>query len=212
MPTSPRGSRSCAGRNRRCGDRKRSAAWSRSTGRARSGPAVGRRREAGSFGCRAACRDVSRRQRATGASRRGARLAARRRHRQLRRGGDRDGYRNLSGRARGQAERASPAVEVGASGFALARRERVRRLRSRSPSSAPTRSTAAATAWPRGGCGRRLGTRRSAWRGTLSASPARLVATAIARRRRSQPDRGRRTDARRPSSSIASPPAQSSIC
>ena len=67
-------------------------------------------------------------------------------------GGDKDGYRNLSGRVRGTYALGSD-VRIGASALALTGRSEFDGYRLPSRSTTPTRSTAAATAWSRGAPG-----------------------------------------------------------
>ena len=140
-PTSLPASRSCAGRNRRCGGPKRSAASSRSMA-SRTRPLTALSAEGGSFGfargtasaaSTSDATDLSGAigwQRATGIDSFNGR-------------GDKDGYQNLSGRLRGT-WKPSQGVEIGASGLALTGRSEFDgfdRLRSYMP----TRSTTAVT-------------------------------------------------------------------
>ena len=176
MPTLPAGSRSCAARNRRCGDRKRSAAWSRSTAPRRAAAARQRSVEAGSF-------DTLARRGADQHWRRRARRVARhrgpaqRRHRQLRR---RRRARRLS-----QPRRARFAAVTGLTPALCLSARRASRCAGRasstasipSPSCAPTRSTTPATGSAPGGCS------RDAWRPRDAAMPA-LRPACSARRNR----------------------------
>ena len=116
MPTSPAGSRSCAGRNRRCGDRKRSAAWSRSTAIARAGGTAGRRRGRQSSTAAAARPDhvgneEARLSLGAAPDQRSDGIDA------FLGGGERDGYRNLSLRGAGRLV-CSPAAVGRRFGFA----------------------------------------------------------------------------------------------
>ena len=210
MPTSPRGSRSCAARNRRCGDRKRSAAWSRSTGIAGvDGYAGVRRRRLVRLSPRRAASACATPTAASiagavgGSARPGSTASAG--------DGDKDGYRNLSGRLRG-------------SWPARAQHRARRRRASRSPgeasstasipspSSMPTRSTAAATGWPPAGSGRRPASRTIALERPASAHRCSARRTAIISTT-TQLNRtaGKRRIARRARSSTVSSPARSTI-
>ena len=103
MPTSPRGSKSCAGRNRPCGDRTRSAESWRSTDRTeRTGYSRRDRRRLVRLraGFRLTRAGVKRRRRLAAALgwQRATGIDSFNGH------GDKDGYRNLSGRLRGDLE------------------------------------------------------------------------------------------------------------
>ena len=183
MPTSPRGSRSCGGRNPLCGVRTRSAASSRSTASMmrpamppapkpdRSGfagpmlPERSRRATASLSGAVGW-------QRSTGIDSFGAP------------GGDKDGYRNLSGRLRGTVAPA-PDVRIGAAAFALYRSHPVRRLR---PAHLRAHRYAGQYPQPARG-GSRLGRVRrhgSAWSGTGRRVATRLVEPQLPRERAAQ--------------------------
>ncbi|WP_309660658.1 TonB-dependent receptor domain-containing protein [Sphingomonas sp.] len=121
--------------------------------------------EAGSFGFRRATASVS-------ATPGAAKLAAaigwqRARGIDIFGGGDRDGYRNLSGRARASWD-LSPSVEVGASGFALTGRNA---FDGSNPFTfAPTQDLASTNKLAAGQLWIRAGSPTSAWSGHLSAS------------------------------------------
>ena len=194
-PTSPRGSRSSAARNRRCGDRKRSAASSPSTAiPAKRRSLLGRDRGrlvrlpprhrfgVGTHRARRSWRLAAGWQRASGIDIFG--------------GGDRDGYRNLSGRAARQLEHL-PDHRDRRLRLRLDRAQRIRRQRSRSPSPRPTTGQHATGSSPgRSGAGRQP--ELAVERPSVGASVLGSTKRQFLRRRADQPDPRRPHDVRRP--------------
>ena len=121
-------------------------------------------------------------------------------------GGDRDGYRNLSGRVRASWN-ISPTLEIGTSGFILTGRNE---FDGSNPFTfAPTHDLASTNKLVAGQVWGRAGSPSSPWSGHLSASAARLEQGQFLRRRADQPDPRRAHDVRAASSSAALQPAAS---
>ena len=152
----------------------------------------GSRSEAGSLRLSARVRVRARWQRGDAQSGAGASAGSARRDRQSSAAATRDGYRNLSGRCAREPGRSPLPFELGASGFALTGPKRVRRLRSRSPSAMPIRSTAAATGSRAGRIWAEFGDARvGVERPSVGLAP-RLAQPQLPRRRRDQPHTGKR--------------------
>ena len=183
MPISPRGSRSCAGRNRRSGDRRRSAGWSRSNGADRERTGYSAATEGG----RSASSARSGRSRCApdnGGHVRRPRMAARDGIDCFDGGGDKDGYRNLSGRLRGEPASSPRQVDFGASAFALSGRSEYDGFDPVTFLHADTLDRAA-TGWRPGGCGRDIGIEAQPWSGRLGGSCSTAPTATVSPARRS---------------------------